>query len=104
MILTRQRIKLYWIKLSSLIFFPPLLFAQTKIDNLQCEHLINPLGIDASQPRFSWQLKDQHNGTKQIAYQISIGKDSVFTWKTEKIKTDSQFVVYNGKPLKPFTK
>jgi len=28
---------------------------------LTCEHLVNPLGIDATQPRLSWRLEDQRN-------------------------------------------
>jgi len=44
---------------------------------LTCEHLVNPLGIDATQPRLSWRLEDQRNGAVQQAYQILLGQDSL---------------------------
>ena len=48
--------------------------AQTKISvtNLQCEMLSNPEGIDAVQPRLSWQIKSDINDVKQTAYQIMV--------------------------------
>ena len=30
--------------------------------NLQCEHLTDPLGIDATLPRLSWKLQDVRTG------------------------------------------
>ncbi len=73
---------------------------------LACEHLINPLGIDAANPRFSWQLNDRENGARQTAYEIMLGTDSgsLNSWQTKKINTPAQMVIYNGKSLQPFTK
>ena len=84
-------------------------FAETK--DLKCEHLTNPIGIDATKPRLTWRLDDPSVGAKQTAYQIIVGTDSVQVskglgnmWQTAKIIADVQLVTYKGKALKPFTK
>lgn len=77
--------------------------------NLQCEHLDNPIGIDAPSPRFSWRMPQI--AKSQSAYQIMIGTDSVNLannkaniWNSEKMGVDSCLVSYKGDSLKPFTK
>ena len=84
-------------------------FANAK--DLECEHLTNPIGIDAMNPRLSWRLDDPSVGAKQTAYQIIVGTDSLQVlrgigniWQTEKTLSNDQLVVYKGKALKPFTK
>ncbi len=79
-------------------------FAQAK--DLQCEHLTNPLGIDATNPRFTWRL----NTPSVSAYQIIVGIDSLQVskgignvWQSGKIISNDQLVVYKGQALKPFT-
>jgi len=79
--------------------------------NLQCEHLVNPLGIDAQKPRLSWRLSDVRRGAKQTAYRIVVGIDSIKLtdkggayWDSGKKRSDACLVSYNGKPLEPFTK
>lgn len=79
------------------------------VTNLKCEHLHNPLGIDAENPRFSWQIKSDANGTEQVAYQIIIGIDEHFlaegnVWNSGKVNADDNLVVYSGPALEPFTK
>ncbi|MNR26733.1 hypothetical protein D3C85_1439680 [compost metagenome] len=44
---------------------------------LQCEYLLNPIGIDAAKPRLSWSMVDTRQNAKQTAYRILVGKDSV---------------------------
>ena len=82
-----------------------------RLTDLKCEYLTNPLGIDAAQPRLTWQLQDPRRGTKQTAYQIFVGTDSLEVadrkggvWQTGKVENDNSLVVYEGKPLQPFTK
>ena len=84
-------------------------FANAK--DLECEHLTNPIGIDAMNPRLSWRLDDPSVGAQQMAYQIIVGTDSLQVlrgigniWQTEKTLSNDQLVVYKGKALKPFTK
>ncbi len=79
--------------------------------DLQCENLIDPLGIDAPAPRVSWRLKDKRAGAIQSGYQIFISTDSSqvlngkgTVWQTGKITSSKQRVNYAGKPLTPFTK
>ncbi|WP_242696488.1 glycoside hydrolase family 78 protein [Longitalea luteola] len=79
--------------------------------NLQCEYINNPLGIDAEQPRISWQLKDSRNGAVQTGYQLIVGTDSLAvsqglgnSWQSGQVSSAAQLVTYQGQPLQPFTK
>jgi alpha-L-rhamnosidase len=85
--------------------------AQSVPEYLHCEHLVNPLGIDASAPRLSWQLNDSRYGALQTAYRIVTGTDSVAVaaghgemWDTQKVMSDRILVTYAGKKLEPFTR
>lgn len=78
---------------------------------LQCEHLINPIGIDAAAPRFSWRLDDTRQNARQTAYQLSVGTDSAgisrgekTVWHSRRVASDAQLIVYAGKSLQPFTR
>ncbi len=78
---------------------------------LKCENLVNPLGIDAAEPKLSWRLDDKRNGATQTAYQLFIGTDSLAVskskgdmWQTVKRNSSEQTVNYGGKPLSPFAK
>ncbi|MDP2887422.1 MAG: family 78 glycoside hydrolase catalytic domain [Bacteroidota bacterium] len=79
--------------------------------NLQCEHLVNPIGIDAASPRLKWQMNDIRQGAMQTAYQIIAGTDSAKVskgkgdmWDSRKITSTGILENYLGKPLQPFTK
>ena len=79
--------------------------------DLKSEYLTNPIGLDTKKPRFTWKIKDQRRGAVQSAYQITVGTDSAKVasgqgslWKTQKIKSDHQRVVYDGKKLQAFQK
>lgn len=79
-----------------------------EIVNLKCEYLINPIGIDAKSPRFSWQMKSDSNGMRQDAYQIFISTDEYYLpesniWDTGKITSDQSHVTYSGPELTSFT-
>src|SRR5262249_22325337 len=85
------------------------LVAQSKPEKLQCESLIEPLGIDTEHPRLSWQLRDPRDGARQTAYQIEVassqqnlatGKADI--WDSGKVASDnSRGVVYAGPNLQP---
>ena len=48
--------------------------ALPKVNNLTCEHLVNPPAVNTTVPRLSWQI----NGCKrQSAYAIEVSSDSV---------------------------
>ncbi|WP_347052484.1 glycoside hydrolase family 78 protein [Flavobacterium olei] len=83
--------------------------AQNKIsvNNLQCEMMNNPEGIDVLQPRLSWQIDANVNDVKQTAYQIIIAStqenlnaNNADLWDSGKIESnESVNIIYNGKTL-----
>ncbi|ANH83620.1 alpha-rhamnosidase [Niabella ginsenosidivorans] len=76
-----------------------------RADDLQCEHLQNPLGIDNLQPRFSWVLLDDTRGARQTSYQVIVYKENGETiWDSGPIASGDHLVTYAGKALEPFTK
>lgn len=99
------------ITLSLITFNFSVALAQRAV-NLQCEYLTNPIGIDTDKPRLSWQMADDRPSAKQTSYQILVSTDSssisngkAETWNTKWVKrSDVSLIVYNGLPLKPFTK
>ncbi|MEP6747842.1 MAG: family 78 glycoside hydrolase catalytic domain [Bacteroidota bacterium] len=83
-----------------LLWFQGISQSAKSLGHLQCEHLINPIGIDARAPRFSW------NGTDETAYQIQVSADSTFTsfvWQS-KMTGDLISAIYKGRKLQPFTR
>jgi alpha-L-rhamnosidase len=80
-----------------------LCFAQVKVDGLLCENRTNPLGMDVTQPRFTWQLSSDKRNVMQSAYRIEVSESPAFhghVWDSQKVKSDSSvFVTYKGKPL-----
>lgn len=76
------------------------LFSQSAVVNLLTENLRNPLGIDAKNPRFSWQLKSDGNSIVQTAYEIKLRSGSAEIWNSGKVDSDSSvYVSYKGNPL-----
>ena len=81
--------------------------AQVKVHNLLVENLSNPIGMDITSPRLSWQFVSNKRNIMQTAYEIKVGSDmsSLSTsknleWASGKIDSDSSVhVAYNGKPL-----
>ena len=79
----------------------------TTISNLKCEYQTNPLGIDVTHPRLSWQLKTNRQGAHQKAYRVlaasthaQLNENKADYWDSEKIESDqSVHVSYEGKPL-----
>ena len=85
--------------------------ASCKVENLKCEHLFNPIGIDNPNPRLSWMLNDSRTGAKQTAYQLLVDTDSTTVvngqgriWDTQKKQSAQILLTYAGKELKPLTK
>ncbi len=77
--------------------------AQVKVQNLQTENAVNPICIDALNPRFSWQLDaGDKRGVMQTAYELKVSsaKGKHEAWKTGKVSSDqSMYIVYKGEPL-----
>jgi alpha-L-rhamnosidase len=80
---------------------------QTKVSHLTVEFLNNPIGIDAKQPRLSWQLNSCEKNVLQSAYEIRVGKDaaalshdSQLVWQSGKVSSDESLQrIYGGEPL-----
>ena len=81
--------------------------ADVTVEQLRCEYLDNPLGIDTPQPRLSWVLESKQRGQKQTAYQILVASteallksDTGDLWDTGTVASDQTLqVVYAGKAL-----
>src|SRR5690606_22227614 len=79
--------------------------------DLKCEHLVNPLGIDAAHPRFTWKMDDKREGARQVGYRLLVGTDSLDVsqgrsdfWDSGAVSSAENLVVYAGKQLRPFTR
>ncbi len=75
-------------------------FSQVTVTNLLCENLSNPIGIDAAQPRFSWQLSSDKRNVHQTAYEIKVNAHTEIVWSSGKINSDQSVQInYAGKNL-----
>jgi alpha-L-rhamnosidase len=83
------------------------LHAALGVGELRCEHLDNPQGIDATQPRLSWILDSTERNVKQSAYQVLVAssQDNLAhgngdLWDSGKVESDQSILVpYAGRPL-----
>lgn len=78
--------------------------------NLTCEYLVDPTGLDVARPRFSWTLSTTFPdsfGQRQTAYRIwvsssleALNKEKGDMWDSGWVASDNmQLVEYAGKPL-----
>jgi len=78
-----------------------------QVDDLRCEYLKNPLGIDAVRPRLSWVIQSEQRGQRQTAYQLLVASspavlesDRGDVWDSGKVASDETVhIVYAGQPL-----
>jgi alpha-L-rhamnosidase len=70
------------------------------VAGLRCEYKTNPLGIDVTQPRLTWQLRSPERGARQSAYQVQVTRDGAKVWDTGRVATAaSVHVPYEGPAL-----
>ncbi|MFI5131473.1 MAG: family 78 glycoside hydrolase catalytic domain [Chitinophagales bacterium] len=82
------------------------------VTNLRCEYRQNPLGVDATKPRLSWELNSSQRNILQTAYRVLVADDPSLLEKNigniwdskKKISKTSIQVEYNGKPLESVKK
>lgn len=75
--------------------------------NLRCDNATNPLGIDASNPQFSWEYNNAPRNFRQTAYQVLVADSPEKlaagegnAWNSGKISSSqSSGVVYKGPAL-----
>ncbi|BAV05174.1 alpha-L-rhamnosidase [Filimonas lacunae] len=81
--------------------------AQVQVHHLRCEMLENPVGVDAQQPRISWQLSSTQRDVQQTAYEIiaassreKLAANAGDLWQSGKVSsTQNAWVSYAGKAL-----
>lgn len=82
-------------------------FAQLEVADLRCENLVNPTGLDANPPRFSWKLLSMERNVLQTAFEIRVGTDEAavlkgkkLLWSSGKVASEqSVWVPYGGPAL-----
>ena len=77
-----------------------------RVDNLTCEYKVNPIAVDAANPRMSWKLITQDRDIQQTYYEIRVGSNAVsltkgqnLIWTSGKVPSDQSVHVYYGGPL-----
>jgi len=73
--------------------------------DLTCEHKVDPMGVDAKAPRFSWKIDGAARNIQQSAYSIQVSTNADFSgnmaWLADKVASDqSVLVAYAGNALK----
>ena len=73
-----------------------------KAIRLKTEHLINPIGVDFTAPRLSWNCD---GGIKQTAYQILAADDAgTVLWDSGRVESSAMCAQWGGAPVEPKTK
>jgi alpha-L-rhamnosidase len=107
------QLKRYLLSLTCLAFsFAGNSASPLKPEKLTTEYLVNPLGIDVTQPRLGWTLVSGQRAQKQSAYEVIVSDNegdivagTGNAWATGKVpSSQSLHVKYGGKPLRSFTK
>ena len=82
-----------------------LAFESNAPSHLQCEAMQEPLGIDITTPRLSWQLQDSRRGARQTAYEIrvassaeALAQDHADIWDSGRVDSDQSVNVLYGGP------
>ena len=95
--------KLFIVLLSCMLTFQ-LPAQKTSLSDLSCEHKVNPTGVDAPKPRFSWKLNSQERNVLQTAYSLRVSSTPNFSkdrvWETGKVTSgESVLIPYAGSAL-----
>jgi alpha-L-rhamnosidase len=78
-----------------------------RCENLRCEYLADPLGIDAAKPRLSWIVTSGRRGEMQTAYRLLVASSAKLLdgnsgdlWDSGQVASDqTSQIVYSGKAL-----
>jgi alpha-L-rhamnosidase len=79
------------------------------VERLRCEYRVDPLSVEAAQPRLAWESHDARRGAKQTAYQVLVASSPEKLaagegdlWDSGRVASErSIHVAYAGKPLGP---
>ena len=81
-----------------------------RVEPSKTEYLKNPIGIDATAPRFSWRIYSARRGTMQQAYELRVAFDSAEfqknpLWQSGKVSSSASILrPYSGPPLRSGTR
>ena len=83
-------------------------WSKTMVSNLTCEYRVNPIGIDVTQPRLSWQITSDETNVLQTGYQLraalsvsDLTYKNKLIWNSGKIdSSQSVLVAYRGPALR----
>lgn len=74
------------------------------LKGLIIEYRNNPVGLDVTRPRISWQIISEEKDVLQTAYRIIVTQKGDIVWDTGKVeKSTSVLIEYEGAVLKPCT-
>ncbi|HWR99161.1 MAG TPA: family 78 glycoside hydrolase catalytic domain, partial [Prolixibacteraceae bacterium] len=78
-----------------------------EVNDLRCEYLTDPIGIETPSPRLSWKMETGRNGALQSAYQVQVATSDTLLaknlpdlWDSGIVKSkNSTQIEYKGKEL-----
>jgi alpha-L-rhamnosidase len=81
--------------------------SEVVVAGLRCEQTVDPLGVDAPQPRLSWQLQSEQRGQVQTAYQVlaasrldRLARDEGELWDSGRVASEETLgLLYQGRLL-----
>jgi hypothetical protein len=81
--------------------------AELRPVDLRCEYAVNPVGVDAPQPRLFWKLESTRRGARQTAYQVRAATTAARLeageadlWDSGKVESPATgHIRYAGRPL-----
>lgn len=87
---------------------PPESPSELVLAELKCDGMVEPLGIDSSPPRLSWQLRGTARSQRQTAWRVvvatsleTLSRDVGNVWDSGRVDSENQlFVPYGGRPLR----
>ncbi len=96
-----------WIGLGLLLSSLATVKAVSSVVNLRCELAAEPLGVDVTQPRLSWQITSDKPGQRQTAWQVlvavspdALAKEVGDVWDSGRVEGDQTGLVpYAGRAL-----
>ncbi len=84
----------------------PVIPASAVLYDLRVEDMVEPIGVDAPAPGFSWKMRSDILGQHQTAYRVEIAApDGTVLWDSGKTTDgDSVDILYAGEPLSASTR
>ena len=72
-----------------------------RLYDLRTEYRVNPMGLIAKAPRFSWKMQSQEKDTLQTAYEIHVTDEKgKLVWNSGKRASDQSVLIpYEGEAL-----